>query len=400
MSSPEYAIETIRTLERAREIRDIWQQMNRHPNADFDFYCTVVESRKEIVSPHILLLSENGRPKSILVGRLENGHVPITVGYKTLFQVPARFLTLIYGGFLGEKSPGTTRALYRQISASLAAGEADVAQASLLEVNSDLYRLVQKSPVYTRDPFPKRYLHWKMNLPADISKFFDGMTAKHRYWLKRLPRQLEKDFPGRVRIVLLQGKEGVEELCSSAEMIARLTYQRGLGVGFIRNAEHERRMELCAERGWLRAYILYVGDRPCAFWIGTLYDGVFHLDYTGYDPAYRKYEPGTILFIRMVEGLCGEKIKTMDFGFGDAFYKERFGDEKWEEASVFLYASSLKGLRLFVCRTGADVLTHIAERILRNLKITAKVKKMWRDRLRSPARSREADPSQAGEITR
>jgi hypothetical protein len=48
---------------------------------------------------------------------------------------------------------------------------------------------------------------------------------------------------------------------------------------------------------------------------------------------------------------CEEGIPRMDFGLGDAFYKQRFGTEGWEEASVFIFAPTLRGLVFNVLRT-------------------------------------------------
>lgn len=126
--------------------------------------------------------------------------------------------------------------------------------------------------------------------------------------------------------------------------MARLTYQRRLGSGFVNDAAHQRRCRLVAQNGRLRGYVLYVDDRPKAFWCGTLYKGVFHLAWTGYDPEWKQYELGTVVFLKMVEGLCEEKIREIDFGLGAAFYKERFGDRSSEEASIRIYSPTIRGV--------------------------------------------------------
>ena len=36
--------------------------------------------------------------------------------------------------------------------------------------------------------------------------------------------------------------------------------------------------------------------------------------------------------MKMLDDLCGLKVKEIDFGFGDALYKNRYGDESWENS--------------------------------------------------------------------
>ncbi len=159
------------------------------------------------------------------------------------------------------------------------------------------------------------------------------------------------------------------------------TYQRGLGAGFINNDETRRRLQLSGDRGWLRAYILYVDGEPCAFWFGTLYKETFHLDFTGYDQKYRKYEPGTILFVTMIESLCEDEVKAIDFGFGDAFYKQRFGDSSWEEASVYIFGRTARGILLNILRTLTALIVLNAEKIVARYNLREKMKKWWRLRI-------------------
>lgn len=86
------------------------------------------------------------------------------------------------------------------------------------------------------------------------------------------------------------------------------TYQRSLAAGFIKNLENMKRLELSARKRWLLAYFLYIADKPCAFWIGALYRDSLFLEFTGYDPAFRKYEPWTILFDQILEEIISRKL--------------------------------------------------------------------------------------------
>jgi hypothetical protein len=220
-----------------------------------------------------------------------------------------------------------------------------------------------------------------MTLPGSIDEFLQSVKRKHRYWLNRLPRALEKKYPGKVTYKEFHDKADVDKLCSDADDIARKTYQRGLGAGFINNNENKKRMALAAEKGWLRSFFLYIDSQPCAFWIGTLYGETFYLDYTGYDPSYKKYELGTILFVRIIEDLCNNSIYEIDFGFGEAFYKKHFGNKNWEEASVIIFSPSIKNIIINLSRAMSAIVSEFAEKFLRRTNLYEKVKKYWRIRL-------------------
>ena len=93
----------------------------------------------------------------------------------------------------------------------------------------------------------------------------------------------------------------------------------GPGAGFIKNTENSLRLELMAKKGWLLAYFLYVSDQPVAYWIGTLYRNRLTLNFTGFNPEFGKYEPGTLLLDHMIKDLRSSypQVKDMDYGFGE-----------------------------------------------------------------------------------
>jgi len=142
-----------------------------------------------------------------------------------------------------------------------------------------------------------------------------------------------------------------------------------------------RRLRLCAEKGWLRIYVLHLSDTPCAFWIGTLYQGSFCSDYLAFDPRFSAYSPGTFLLMQVVEEFCRAGVKEIDFGPGEGRYKEQFGNSPSMEASVWIYSPTLKGLLVNTVRTTAGLIDDTMRKILERTNVLPKVKKLWRERL-------------------
>jgi hypothetical protein len=380
----EYRIHVIEDIRSIQDIRNSWKDMQWHPNADIDYFLLILKLRKEILKPYILVLSKDNIPITLLVGRVEEIRIQYKIGYKTIFAPKVRQLSFIYGGFMGDKSYIHTEMLISEVVNLLKMGEADVAFFNSLKVDSDIYHLTRAKPgIFCRDYILEISLHWKMTLPNLINEFYNKMSAKHRYWLRRMSRLLEKDYAGEIIFKYYQKKDQVDQLCIDAERIAEKTYQKEIGVGFIDNIEMRERLMLSADYGWLRGYLLYASGRPCAFWIGTLYHNICYLDYTGYDSDFQKYEPGTILFTKMIEDLCNHNIKTIDFGFGDALYKQRFGDENCKESSVYIYAPTLKGIVLNIKRILTTFIALCLSYIIKRMQLYNKIKKIWRKRLLS-----------------
>ncbi len=146
------------------------------------------------------------------------------------------------------------------------------------------------------------------------------------------------------------------------EEVARNTYQRGLGVGFADTPEMRARLRFCAQKGWLRIFVLWIKGTPRAFWIGTLSNQVFVSDYNGYDPGFRDYSIGTFLLADVVEGFCKQGVKAVDFGFGEAEYKDRFANLTHTEASVCIFSPQAKGVLMNAMRTSTAVVDGLARR--------------------------------------
>jgi len=171
------------------------------------------------------------------------------------------------------------------------------------------------------------------------------------------------------------------KLCAQIERVAALTYQRGLGAGFVDDEEHRLRLDLFAKRGQLRAQVLEIEGRLSAYWIGTIYKGVFYSSATGYDPDLRFYEPGSLVFIHMIDELVREGVGRLDFGLGDAHYKQRFGDNCWREATIRLFAPTLKGVVLRSLLGIFNLADDASRRILQKFRLLDRLKTDWRRRM-------------------
>lgn len=163
--------------------------------------------------------------------------------------------------------------------------------------------------------------------------------------------------------------------------MARKTYQRGLGVALADTPEQRAVIRVGLEHGWFRTYVLRLDGRPIAFWPGYAYRGTFFIGTPGYDPEFGRYRIGNHLLGRMIDEFCADPdVDAVDFGFGDAEYKRRLGNESWEEGSILLFAPTPRALAINAAHA-AVIGSHIAA--------TAALTRLgWLDRVKQRRRER------------
>src|SRR5207248_1622362 len=177
-------------------------------------------------------------------------------------------------------------------------------------------------------------------------------------------------------------------LIADVERVASKSYQRGLGVGFFDNAEIRQRLQLKATKGWLRGYVLYIKECPCAFWIGDINGKTFGSDYVGYDPDFASYSPGMYLIMKVVEGFCDrnhERVTEVDFATGHAEYKQALSNQEHREVSVYIFAPTLKGIGLNLTRTLVGGVDQTIKKTLARTSLLRRIKKSWRNRVKPKA---------------
>lgn len=375
-----YRIEEHIGLGSLESVRTLWEQWQTHPNADFDFFTTVVKSRPNVVDPIVLLIFNKDAPVALAAGRLEKIILPVSFGYLKVAKFKILQFTIIYGGLMGAwDEPGAT-VFIRHLRQMMRQKHIDAVYCAATRHDHPVYTAANRIvPFFLRDIVLKNNLHWWSDLPATFETFLKKINSKHRTQLRSKERKLAEYNGGTVQTKIFTTPEEVSLFSTIAEKIARTTYLRGLGGGFANNDEMRDRLDLASRRGWMQGYVLYANEQPCAFWLGTLYRQVFYLDYTGFDSALKDFAAGQILFIKMVEHLCTTGgIRGIDFGSGDAIYKQRYGDRNWEESDLYIFPAAPKMLLANTMRKSAAFLRRITEKALQRFDLLKTVKKKWR----------------------
>jgi len=388
----ERSVKVLRGIGELEEIREVWESWPGNRDSEMESYMRHAQSNRVTERPHVIVVEREGKPEAILVGRLDLGRINCRLGYLHL-DLPARILCFVYGAFRGNASRENSRLIVKSVMDSLKAREADVAYMNYLRDDSELLRLsIEKPRLLCRDYVRTQQLHFATRLPNSAEEFQRGLSSSARWQAKSRQKKLTKDFAGDVKIRCFREVAELESLIRDVEQVAKTSYQRGLGVGFVDSPVTRDGLRLKAERGWLRAYVLYLAERPCAFWIGDINQGTFGSDYIGYDAGLGKYSPGMYLTTKVIEGFCGgnsEGVTAVDFATGHAQYKEVLSNQKWREVSIYIFAPTLKGISFNFARTVIGGMDQAIKKVLERTNLLRRVKKVWRDhaKLKEAARA-------------
>jgi len=389
----EVRVRVLKTLPELEEFRPAWESWPGNRDSEIESYLTTLRSNRATVRPHVVVVDRGGRPDAILVGRIDLSHVSCRLGYLRL-NLPAKILYFVYGALRGNASKENCELLVSSILQSLSNREADVADMGFLREDSELCGLAKREPgPLSRDYVHVTQQHYSATLPASVDEFYRGLSPKVRKNQRWQAKQLVNHFSGNVAVRCFRGVTEIESLVADVERVASRSYQRGLGVGFSDCPHMREQLRLKADKGWLRGYVLYLAERPCAFWIGDINGNTFGSDYIGYDAEFASHSPGMYLVMRVIEGFCDghrEGVTEVDFGTGHAQYKQVLSTQEWCETSVCIFGPTVKGIGLNMARSLVGGMDQTIKRALARTDLLQRVKKAWRNHAKSKAAVHDA----------
>lgn len=173
------------------------------------------------------------------------------------------------------------------------------------------------------------------------------LQTLHRKFRHEL-RSREKRFreQGRVEIKFLDGPDRWKEgLATLAEIEGQSWKQAG---GFpITHPHHwnfyQEYAAVAACRGTLRLPILFVNGEPVAFDYGILDDGIYYLLQTSYKEKWSALYPGSVLRKLVIEWLCENKVREVDFGLGEDVWKSKWTDSVRTYSLYTVFGRTLRG---------------------------------------------------------
>lgn len=388
ISSDGLEVVVVKSIEGIEAVRETWERLQSNEpypkvNADIDRYLMMHTTVMDDRTPYIMLVKEYGQPCAMLIGLIEKGRLKCAIARKTLFAPVLRRLVVVYGGIIGRVTNKICHLLVGELVKVLHKGGVDVVLFQKLETDSLLYRTALTMPDwFSRDYFTKSELHWYVSVPDHIDQFWKACSHNRRKLLRKYIRKLEMRYPKQVKMVTFSRQEDVAEGLRIAAGISSDTYQHAFGGGLVNDDTTRTTFEAAAKKGWLRIYILFVADEPCAFLYVLKYGRICFAEQTAYSPKWKDWNVGSIINLKVVEQICADPmVDTLDYGFGDVRYKQLGNCRQWTEAPVFIFAPRLFPVFVNLIRSLTLGTTILTQRTIDRLRMHDLVQRYRRKRI-------------------
>jgi hypothetical protein len=309
----------------------------------------------------------------------EAGRKTYTIGERRLFTLPVRQARLIGSGVLGAVDP----ALFGQFVSTVSSAFAfHLLVFDDVLLDEPLHRAIeaQRNKFILTRPTRKDAIRWMIKLPRTFDEYLSSLSSKSRQNLKREMRKFETEL--KPELLVITRPEQIEPFLRDGEHISRQTYQWHVGQRLCNDAPTRERYVGRAARGQLRAHMVHVDGRPCAFSRGELVGGVFHYETPGYDPQYAKASPGTVLLALVIKDLIeNTNCETFDFGSGgdEVGYKSRFGNTSSPSRALQLSPRfNPYALMIVLVQEGLTFLKNLASKVLGDGALRVRLRKALR----------------------
>jgi len=343
MNPPAGRVAILRTWPDIHAFNAFFAQYAWHPGAD-------LATLEAAGPPPVCLLYLADAPRAALIAQLKG-----------------RFIDVDYGFTYGALDGGAADALVSSIEQLLVSTGAHWARFGYIPESSPLHRRLTGIPWLWRDRFPHANDRYSLDLPDS----YDALLAAHsKTTRKKLRNALNR--LSRAHSVEFRCLTSPAAFLDDVSRIDLASYQHRIGAGLD---------PAVARLPGLRTYLLYLDERPAAFYLGSLYRGVFWGLYTGFDPAFRDARPGTVLFQFVLEDLCnGQLAHAIDFGLGDSGYKEVFASARAPYVEVFLFRRSIPTLPYLAARLARGAARRLVYAALGRLGLVQRLKTLYRQR--------------------
>lgn len=251
-----------------------------------------------------------------------------------------RGLRLAGGRFLGpDQTVDRQRDLLGRVTEYATSRRAAFVLIEDLDIATPLSGLVQERAVHgcglfvSHDYQPRRMIEFPDTAEDYWKTFSSRSLSKHRRNLKKF---------GQTRLQRITTLSDIPAFLQAAAEISAQSWQTRQFGQRIRNDELQlRQFSALAEQGMLRSYLWWVEETPVAFAVCNQHAGTLRYEEIAYRQEFAQFSPGRTMLFQIVEDLFQHNSPgTLDFGGGDAEYKQQFANRESQSGTVWLVPPS------------------------------------------------------------
>ena len=189
---------------------------------------------------------------------------------------------------------------------------------------------------------PHRYDRHFVELTGSFEDYLMHFSGKSRYTIRRHVRRFAEASGGTIDFREYATARDLDAFRPLALELAAKTYQMNvLGCSLPAESDFWRRAREAAERGAVRAYLLFLAGHPVAFIYCVAVRGIVEQRFIGFDPDYREHAPGVVLLYRTLQSqFAAAQNRIYDFTEGESLQKRQFGTRQVSCADIYFFRSS------------------------------------------------------------
>jgi CelD/BcsL family acetyltransferase involved in cellulose biosynthesis len=190
---------------------------------------------------------------------------------------------------------------------------------------------------FVRQSYPRHYAR----LDQGFDAWFAGLSANSRSTLKRKRRKLKEASGGALDVRQYSRPGEIAEFFTHSRHVSEETYQeRLLDAGLPAGALPE--MRALAERGEMRGWLLFLGERPIAYLYAPAQRRTLLYAHLGYRAEFGHLSPGSVLQLEAMRMLMEERaFSYFDFTEGDGQHKRQFATASLPSGDVLLIRDTI-----------------------------------------------------------
>jgi len=181
--------------------------------------------------------------------------------------------------------------------------------------------------------------NWYLQVDGDWQQYLKQRSGQLRSTIKRMNKRLTAES-GRLEII--SDPADVERGIAAYQAVYGASWKvpepfAEFIPGLIR---------LCAQRGWLRLGVAWIGDQPIAAQLWIVHGRRAHIYKVAYDEAFKAIAPGTLVTALLLEHtLDRDGVSEVDYLIGDDAYKKTWMSHRRERFGLVAYDPlTLRGL--------------------------------------------------------